>query len=77
MGQEVYIHPPPPPRCKPRDKTPRKYLGFGSRALSPARYEREREREREDPPPGGRMERGGFPFMIQSTKLKRARNDAA
>lgn len=46
MGQEVYIHPPPPPRCKPRDKTPRKYLGFGSRALSPARYERERERER-------------------------------
>lgn len=29
------------PRCKPRDKTPRKYLGFGSRALSPTWYERE------------------------------------
>lgn len=42
----------------------------------------EREREREKilhlgEGWKGRMERGGFPFMIQSAKLKRARNDAA
>lgn len=41
QGMRGGIFPPFSPRCKPRDKTPRKYLGFGSRALSPTWYERE------------------------------------